>query len=178
MTLRADLATLIANAGLVDVDVDEAVADEHVRWSAYRKVIAVAAAGQHRDDDRALVATLLRDPVDLVAKSAVVELVDAIAMKTTDPATYRRWAADLAPELAGLADGHHEFVRRRVHDWSLYLAIQTGHTPTAAELNNVTNWMQRLLADSATSRATLALLAETGRTKKIRNVAKNRGNAR
>jgi hypothetical protein len=155
-----------------------AVEDEHERWAAYRQVIAAAAADDDRSGDRALVAAFLRDPVDLVAKSAIVELVDAIAMKTTDPAEFRRWTSELAPELDRLADGHREFVWQRVRDWSLYLAIETGHDPTTTELNEATHFMQRFLADRSTSRAALDMLGEMGRTKKIRNIAKNRKDVR
>jgi hypothetical protein len=49
MTLRADLTALLADAGIVDVDIDKAIEDEHLRSSVYRKVIAVVAAGQRRD---------------------------------------------------------------------------------------------------------------------------------
>jgi len=44
----------------------------------------------------------------------------------------------------------------------------------ACELDGVTDRMRRLLADRSTSRD---VLAETGRTRKIRNVAKSRGTA-
>jgi hypothetical protein len=155
-----------------------AIEDEHERWAAYRQVIASVAAAEDRTGDRALVATILRDPADLVAKSAVVELVDAIALKTTDPAEFRRWTSGLAPELDRLADAHREFVWQRVRDWTLHLTIETGHAPTAEELNAATNFMQRFLADRSTSRATLDLLGEMGRTKKIRNIAKNRRDVR
>lgn len=150
--------------------------DEHDRWAAYRSMIAALA--DDRSGDRALVAAFLRDPVDLVAKSAIVELVDTVAMRATDPATFRRWAADLAPELDRLAEGHREFVLRRVEDWSLYLAIETGHTPTTTELNAATNFMQRRLAERSMSRPTLTALGEMGRTRKIRNIAKNRRDVR
>ncbi|WP_431789096.1 hypothetical protein [Streptomyces sp. G9] len=71
MTLRADVAELLAAVGIIGVDVDDAVADEHVRWSAYRRIVSVIASSPSRDRDRAIVATILRDPVEMVAKSAV-----------------------------------------------------------------------------------------------------------
>lgn len=105
MTLRTDLTALLAAAGIIDVNVDEAVVDDldhaHVRSSAYRRVIAVATASQHRNGD-------------------------------------------------------------------------DGRVPTPAELAGVTDWMQRLLADRSTSLPVLAVLAEHGSTRKIRNVATNR----
>jgi hypothetical protein len=179
MTLRDDLTTLLADAGIDDVDVDEAVADEHVRWSAYRRIVAATAASEHRDSDRRIVATILRDPEEMVSRSAFVELVDSIALRMTEPAEFEQWAAELGPEIDLLkAEGNREFLHRRMNDWKTYLAIRSGHTPTSAELAAVTDWMQRLLAEESTSRPVLTLLAETGRTKKTRNIAKNRASSR
>ncbi|MFB9688256.1 hypothetical protein [Amycolatopsis plumensis] len=174
-TLRGDLTALLANAGLVDVDVDEALADEHVRSSAYRRVVAVAAAGENRDGDRELVAALVRDPDQLAAKSAVVDLVDRVAAKAASPAGFREWADGILPEADRLrSEGNRAFVRRRVGDWLLYSSVKAGHVPTEAELAEATPWMQRLLAEESTSQPVLALLAESGHTRKIRNIAKNR----
>jgi hypothetical protein len=179
MTLRTDLTALLADAGLVDEDVDEAVADDHVRSSVYQRVVSMAAASRNRDDDRSIVATIVRDPNEMAAKTAVVDLVDRIAMKTTDSAEFLRWSAELLPETDGLAtEGNREFVRRRVHDWLFYLSIKDGQVPTPAELAGVTDWMQRLLADESMSLPILTLLAESGSTRKIRNIAKNRAGSR
>lgn len=92
MTLRSDLAALLADAGIVDVDIGEAAEDEHVRLDAYRKVIAAIAASGRRFDDRA-VAAILRDPVATVSKTAIVELVDTVAMETADADEFQQWAA-------------------------------------------------------------------------------------
>lgn len=179
MTLRADLTALLADAGIVDVDIDKAVADEHVRGSAYRKVLAVTAAARHRDNDRAVVSVILRDPEGLVSKSAVVELVDRVAMKMDDPAEFRQWAVGLMPEIDPLmAEPHRRFVHRRIHDWTIYLTIMTGRTPAAAEMASVTDWMQRLLAAESTSLPVLTMLTEMGSTRKIRNIARNRAGSR
>ena len=178
--LSFDIAELLTETGLVDVDVDEAVADEHVRASAYQRVVKVAASSHGRDGDPALVATLLRDPQELIAKTAVVALVDALAAKAEGPDEFRGWADRLRPELDAFeAEGNREFVRRRVQDWLLHLSVRDGHVPTPDELAEATNWMQRLLAEESTSRAVLTLIAGSGATRKIRNIAKNRaGTAR
>ncbi|MGW7413439.1 hypothetical protein [Streptomyces sp. NPDC054863] len=175
MTLHSDVAELLAGAGIVDVDVDEAVADEHVRSSAYRRVVSATASSRSRDRDRAIVATILRDPHEMGAKGAVVALVDRVAMKVTGPAEFRQWSAGLLPEIDRLkAEGHREFLRRRIHDWLFHLSVEDGHVPAPAELAEVTDWMQRLLAETSTSPAVLALLAESANRKKTRNIAKNR----
>jgi hypothetical protein len=179
MTLRTDLTILLADAGLVDVNVDEAVVDEHVRSSVYQRVVSVAAASRNRASGRATVAAILRDPDEMVAKTAVVGLVDKIAMRTTSPVEFRQWSTELLQETDRLkVEAHREFIRSRVHDWLFYLSIKDSKLPTRAELADVTDWMQRLLADHSTSLPLLALLTESGRTTKIRNAAKNRAGRR
>ncbi|MCT2591450.1 hypothetical protein LHJ74_16325 [Streptomyces sp. N2-109] len=179
MTLHADLAALLAEAGIVDVDVYDAVADEHVRSSVYQRVVSVIAASRSRDRDRGIVAVILRDPIEMVSKTAVVDLVDRIAMKAVGPAEFRQWSAELLPEIDQLkAEKHREFIRRRTHDWVFYLSIKDGHVPRPAELAEVTDWMQRVLAEKSASLPVLALLAESGNTKKVRNIAKNRAGSR
>ncbi|MEV6906417.1 RICIN domain-containing protein [Amycolatopsis sp. NPDC051071] len=73
MTLRTDLVGLLAAAGIVDVD--DAIADEHVRSAAYQRLVSVAAASQSRDGDRRIVTTILRDPETLTSKTVVVALI-------------------------------------------------------------------------------------------------------
>ncbi|MEV7194207.1 hypothetical protein AB0N81_20740 [Streptomyces sp. NPDC093510] len=179
MTLRSDVAELLAGAGIADVDVDEVVADDHARTSAYLRVVSVTASSRSRDRDRAIVATILRDPDVMGAKTAVVALVDEIAGKVSGPAEFRRWSAELLPEIDRFdAEVYREFIRRRIHDWLFYLTVEDGHVPTPAELAEVTDWMQRFLADRSTSSAVLALVADSARTRKTRNIAKNRAGSR
>ncbi|MBW5252705.1 hypothetical protein JGS39_27590 [Streptomyces sp. P01-B04] len=179
MTLHADVAELLAVAGILDVDVDAAIADEHVRSAGYQRVVSVTASSRSRDRDRVIVATILRDPIEIVSKTAVVALVDTIAMKATGPAEFRQWSAEQLPEINQFKTaGSREFIRRRIHDWLLWLSIEDGHVPTPVELVKATDWMQRVLAEESTSPAVLALLAESGSSKKIRNIAKNRAASR
>jgi hypothetical protein len=179
MTLHSDVAELLAEAGILDVDVDDAVADEHVRSSAYQHVVSVIASSRSRERDRRIVATILRDPMETSSKTAVVALVDSIAMKVTGPAEFQQWSAELLPEIDRLkTEGNRDFIRRRIHDWLFYLSIKDGHVPTPAELEKITDWMQRFLANDSTSPTVLSLLAESARTKKTRNIAKNRAGSR
>ncbi|MWA10991.1 hypothetical protein [Streptomyces sp. BA2] len=179
MTLHSDVAELLAEAGIIDVDVDEAVADDHARTSAYLRIVSVIASSRSRDRDRAIVATILRDPDVSGAKTAVVALVDEIARKVSGPAEFRQWSAELLPEIDQLpAEGYRDFIRRRIDDWLFYLSVKDGHVPTPAELAEVTDWMQRCLAEGSRSPAVLAVVAESANTKKTRNIAKNRATSR
>lgn len=179
MTLHSDVAELLAEAGIVDVDVDDAVADEHVRGSAYRRVVSVIASSRSRDRHRKIVATILRDPFESISKGAVVALVDEIAYEVTGPDEFRQWSDELLPEIDRLkVEGFREFIRRRIQDWLFYLSVKDGHVPTPAELAEVTDWMQRHIAEWSKSPAVLAVVAESARTRKTRNIAKNRAGSR
>ncbi|MFB9928109.1 hypothetical protein ACFORO_36045 [Amycolatopsis halotolerans] len=173
-TLRADLTVLFEAAGLTDVEVDAAVADERVRSAAYRRVISASG----RADPRELAAVLVRDPEPLTAKTAVVDLVDHVAGETADPAEFRRRAAEIVEEADRLVPvKDREFVRQRVRDWELWLETENGRVPDVAGLASSSDWMQRRLADFSASPQLLALLAEHGRTRKIRNTAANRASS-
>ncbi|MFG2218708.1 hypothetical protein ACGFN1_28365 [Streptomyces sp. NPDC048685] len=56
------------HSDILDVDVDDAVADEHARSSAYRRVVLVTASSRSRERDRAIVATILRDPNEISSR--------------------------------------------------------------------------------------------------------------
>lgn len=179
MTLHSDVAELLAEAGIIDVDIGEAAADEHARTSAYLRVVSAITSSQRRDRDRAIVATILRDPNVMGAKTAVVALVDEIAYEVTGPDEFRQWSDELLAEIERLkTESFREFIRRRIHDWLFYLSVKDGHVPTPAELAEVTDWMQRHLAEWSRSPAVLAVVAESARTKKTRNIAKNRARSR
>ncbi|MER5253970.1 MULTISPECIES: hypothetical protein [unclassified Streptomyces] len=179
MPLRSDVAELLAETGILDVDVDEAVADDHVRTAAYLRVVSVTASSRSRDRDRAIVATILRDPDEMGAKTAVVALVDEIATQATGPTEFGEWSAELLPEIDQFTtEAYRDFIRRRIHDWLFHLSVEDGHVPTPAELAEVTDWMQRHLAEWSTSPAVLALVAASANTRKTRNIAKNRAGSR
>ncbi|MFI7318472.1 hypothetical protein [Streptomyces venezuelae] len=179
MTLHSDVAALLAEAGITDVDVDEAVADDHVRTAAYLRVVSAIASSPSRDRDRAVVATILRDPDESGAKTAVVALVDEVAYQVAGPDEFRQWANGVLPETERLRTAAlREFIRRRVQDWLLWLSVKEGHVPTPDELAEVTDWMQRHLAESPRSPEVLAVVAESARTKKTRNIAANRAKSR
>ncbi|MFD6431866.1 hypothetical protein [Streptomyces venezuelae] len=162
--------------------------DVHARTSAYLRDVSMLASSPNRDRDRdrgrdrdrAFVAEVLRDhPDSMGAKTVVVALVDATARGVTGPEEFRQWAAGVLPEIERLdVESYREFIRRRVDDWLLCLSVADGHVPTPGELAEVTDWMQRHLAEGSRSPAVLAVVAESARTRKTRNIAKNRANSR
>jgi hypothetical protein len=172
-----DLTALLALAGIDEAGIDAAAPDDHPWTRVYLRMVEAVAAGPRGDLDRAVVAAIVRGPDELAARTAIVHLVDTVATTATRPTDFQRWAAFLAPELDHLTH-YREFLRRRIHDWTVYLTIASGHVPRTAELAGTTDWMQRTLATTSTSPAVLTILAGTANTRKTRNIARNRMNSR
>jgi hypothetical protein len=120
------------------------------------------------DDDAALLATLLAEPDRLMVESVLASLVD-IRAEGLDSASFAVWAEPVLDAVG--ADG---FIARRVREWGLFKALQSGAPADREALAAATNWLQRKVVEEADSAAVLAVLGEVGRTKRVRNLAKTR----
>jgi hypothetical protein len=128
-------------AGHVDVTW---LADEHVRYSRYLDALA---AGHD------LVDAVLADPDRAMAEATIVKEMD------------RR--AALSPlALDNLADDFpdHPFLSRRLAEWRLFFALDR----STVGLLEASDWLQRMAVAKTGSTAALELLAEHGRTRRIR----------
>ena len=121
------------------------------------------------DDDPALLAALLAEPDRLMAESVLVSLVDSRGEGLGSAASFAAWAEPVV-DVVG-TDG---FVARRVQEWALFKALQSGEPVDREALATASNWLQRKVVEEADSAAVLALLGEAGRTKRVRNLAKTR----
>jgi hypothetical protein len=179
VTLRADLASWFAAAGIADVDLDQAVDDEHLRISGYLRVISAVTATPDHDRTQALAAALARDPDQSAARTTIVDLVDTIAAQTHDPSDFQLAVSGILAEAQRLEpESNRQFIRNRVAGWSLHHKVMAGHIPSQTELAAATAWAQRLIAQDCTSVAALAALAEYGSTRKIRSIASNHARSR
>lgn len=119
-------------------------------------------------DDPALLAELAAEPDRIMAESVLTLLVDRRA-EGLEPAAFAAWAAPVLD-----AVGRDGFVARRVQEWALFKALQSGGPVDRAALAAASNWLQRKVVEEADSAAVLTVLGETGRTKRVRNLAKTR----
>lgn len=120
------------------------------------------------DGDAALLATVLAEPDRLMAESVLALLVDTRA-EEHGPASFAAWAEPVLDAVG--ADG---FIARRVQEWGLFKALQSGAPVDREALAAATNWLQRKVVEEADSAAVVAVLGEVGRTKRVRNLAKTR----
>jgi hypothetical protein len=165
MNLFEDLESIRSKTDLTDGDLSVLVHDEHERYQFYIHVSALAPP----PDDQTLLSIILRDPDRAMREAAAVEFVKQRAQRHSSYQSFALWAESIS----GLV-GDHEFLSRRIQEWSkLKWVMERGDI----ELNSLlesSEWFQRKLSEVADSAQTLRKLAEFGRTKRIRNAAKQR----
>jgi hypothetical protein len=116
-------------------------------------------------DELDLIAAVLRDPDQAMAVSAVLHHIDRRASGLDDD-QFAAWAARTAARVEG-----HDRLLRRVRDWTTLKEINAGQPIDGDALADATDWLQRTLAEMTTSSAALTILAESGRTRRVRDTA-------
>jgi hypothetical protein len=136
--------------------------DEHLRFAAYLSELAQVADA----DEPVLVAKVLSDPDRTMAQSAVLRHLDRRATDLHLAPAFQPWT-----EAMTRANARHPFLARRLQEWSLFRAIMLGQPWHLAALLESSDWLQRKVAGTSSTEA-LQLLAESGRTERIRSTAK------
>ncbi|MFG3140024.1 hypothetical protein ACGFZA_27930 [Streptomyces sp. NPDC048211] len=140
---------------------------EHLRYRSYLQDLEDVSEA----DEAALVATVLNDPHVSMAEAAVNRRLERRAADLlTDPA-FTAWANTFATVI-----GDRPFLARRLREWTLLRAVALDEPWTAEELTTATDWFQRTatVVRVVTSHEALSLLAERGRTRRVRNAANRR----
>ncbi|WP_406360161.1 hypothetical protein OH782_28810 [Streptomyces sp. NBC_01544] len=137
---------------------------EHRRFVRYLRALEAVAEA----DEVALVAAVLRDQDATMADSAVGRHLDRRAADLLTDAKFTAWAQTLTEVIAD-----RDFLTLRLREWTLLRTIALGEPWTAEELTGATDWFQRMAAATqiAPSPEALGLLAERGRTRRVRNAA-------
>lgn len=135
---------------------------EHHRFAAY-----LSALEQVTDADEAdMVGEVLTDPDQTMAQSAVLRHLDRRAAELHPGPAYEPWA-----EMVTRATTRHPFLAQRLREWSLFRAVALGQPWEPDALLGASNWLQ-LKTAAASDAAALEMLADGGRTKRIRNTAR------
>ena len=138
---------------------------EHARFHGYIRALSQVVEA----DEHALVRSVLGDPDHAVAQSAIIRYIDHTAGHLGSGERYARWHERIAPVVED-----HEFLRRRLEEWALFNAIAGENAWSDSDLTNASNWLQRKAAEHAHSPRALAILAEHGRTNRVRATARSR----
>ncbi|BDT91330.1 MULTISPECIES: hypothetical protein [Nocardia] len=139
--------------------------DEHQRYARYRQELSRVLPESESD----MVRVVLGDPDTAMAEAAVVGHLDRRATELLTAPAFPEWAHTI-----GQVIGEREFVVRRLREWALLRSIRTGEEWTADQVCGASDWFQRKAVDLTTSPAVLALLADKGRTRRVRAAAARR----
>jgi hypothetical protein len=137
---------------------------EHSRFARYLKALETVT----EPDEVELVAAVLRDEDVAMGQSAVVRHIDRRALHLMTDSRFTVWAEGLTAVIA-----ERDFLTRRLREWTLLRAIALGEPWVPEELVTASDWCQRraTTGEVATSPGALHLLAEHGRTRRVRNAA-------
>lgn len=144
---------------------------EHARFAAYTVQLETSTPAE----EAGLVRHVLTDPDRTMAESAVTRHLDrrAAAIHATPGCTewaeWAEWAESMAEATAG-----HAFLADRLREWTLLRDVCLNHPwDPEALTRSSSDWLQLKLAESpATPAPALTLLADQGRTKRIRHLAR------
>jgi hypothetical protein len=137
--------------------------DEHARFAAHLQALSQVCG----DAELALVTEVLTDPDAVMAQSAVSRHLDQRAGTLLPGPQYLPWARAMTGVVAS-----YPFLVQRLHEWSLFRAVTLRQSWSPDALTGASNWLQlKIAADPGATTAAL-ILAEAGRTKRIRNAAR------
>jgi hypothetical protein len=134
---------------------------EHTRFQQYLRDLEQVP--DHGELD--LVGAVLRDPDQTMAVAAVLHHIDRRAASLDDD-RFTAWSAHMAEPVEG-----HDLLIQRLRDWAPLKPTNAGQPIDAVALADATDWLQRRVAETTTSSAALTILAQSGRTRRIRNTA-------
>ncbi|MFF8397430.1 hypothetical protein [Streptomyces sp. NPDC016172] len=135
---------------------------EHVRFAAYLVELEQVADA----DEIELVGGVLADPDPVMARAAVVRHLDRRAERLRPGPAWEEWAEAMARAVV-----RHPFLVRRLQEWSLFRAVTLRLPWNPGDLLASSDWLQLRTAAGSSPEA-LGVLAESGRTKRIRNTAR------
>ncbi|WP_404962272.1 hypothetical protein [Streptomyces sp. 147326] len=144
---------------------------EHRRYARYLQVLDGVPESVLEADEADLVAGILRDDCVSMAESAVNRHLERRAAHLLTGSGFPAWARMMAAVI-----GDRPFLVRRLREWTLLRTVALDEPWTAEELTGASDWFQRTAsaAQVVTSPDALTLLAEHGRTRRVRNAASRR----
>ncbi|MFD7859712.1 hypothetical protein ACFV6B_36325 [Streptomyces microflavus] len=144
---------------------DRFAEDAHQRFACYLQELAVVRA----EDEAEAVTRILRDSDTAMAQSAVVRHLDRRASQLLADEEFVPWAREMAE-----INVERDFLVRRLREWTLLRSIAVGEPWYSEEVGSGSDWFQRKAVETLSSPAVLTLLAEVGRTRRVRGDAGRR----
>ncbi|MET7504896.1 hypothetical protein [Streptomyces microflavus] len=140
---------------------------EHRRFTHYMQALETVAGADEAD----LLAAVLRDEDATMAASAVSRHMDRRATELLTNPAFAAWAQAMSRVI-----DQHDFLTTRLLEWCLLRTFALGEPWAAEELTDASDWLQRTAVTTqiVTAPDVLRLLAERGRTRRVRKAANHR----
>jgi hypothetical protein len=135
---------------------------EHLRFAAHLQALRQVPD----DEELALVTEILQDPDATMAQGTVLRHLDRRASTLIQRPDYLPWAQAMASVVAS-----RPFLLQRLQEWSLFRAVALGQPWSFDALTQASNWLQLKIAESPGTTEAAVILAQAGRTKRIRSTA-------
>jgi hypothetical protein len=158
------VAAASANA-LPEDEIESALSDEHVRYAIYVNALRGASPSVERD----VISAVLTDPDSAMRESALVSYLDDRVPRMRSPHEIGQWVARVGDLFTQSA-----FLASRLQEWELLKRVEAGEEVPDLELLDSSDWFQRKLSDAPAPASVLRLLAERGRTRRVRAAARRR----
>lgn len=139
-------------------------ADGHARFACYTSLLERISPGA--ENELALTAAILGDPDEAMGQAVLVGHLARRAWELSSSAAYRAWRLSVGEVIMQTS-----FLWNRASEWESFWCWCEGQPIAAFELRTMSDWLQRRLADHTDQMHVLALLAEHGRTKRVRHTA-------
>lgn len=136
--------------------------EDHVRYGIYLRALQELPP----NDDLEVLSIVALDPDRSMSGAVVVHRIDAVADVLQSLADFEEWVRSHEAWIDG-----NRFAERRVDEWQAVKKILESGTFDGFSTEEMTDWMQRKLAETTESSTVLDKLAEEGRTKRIRKIA-------
>ncbi|WP_328898619.1 hypothetical protein OHR86_00410 [Streptomyces sp. NBC_00441] len=140
---------------------------EHRRFAHYIQALQTVVAADEAD----LLAAVLHDEDTTMAVSAVSRHLDRRATELLTAPAFTAWAQAMSRVI-----DQYDFLSTRLLEWCLLRTLALGEPWAAEELTDASDWLQRTVVTTqiVTAPDVLQLLAERGRTRRVRNAAHHR----
>jgi hypothetical protein len=137
--------------------------EDHQRHLAHLSALADA------PNEFAAIAVVLADPNTGAADSALITHIDRRAEELLATPEFDTWWRDMAATVRG-----RPFPVARIAEWLLYRNIALDRTWRPEHLRRASIWLQLRVATNLSSADALKILAEQGRTERVRTTAGRR----
>ena len=147
-----------------DVEIRNLLNDEHLRYELYVDALSLVSS----EKDEQLIDIVLRDADPVMREAALGAFVDRVASSRSTE-SFGRWYEARQTRLSSS-----KFASQRAKEWLTYKDVMEGRHVPSVQYLEASDWLQRKLGEDSTASEVLESLAEGGRTKRIRGIAKDR----